>query len=155
MRMISSLCIALVLASACNDNAGKTNEDAKGHDTAAVGTDSLAKGTTTMAPPLVMASYSGSLPCADCEGQEVILTLLSDSTFQKRTLYMGKKSTGPGSNEFTDTGKWVMSGDTLLLEIKDAPGKYLKQAEDLVQLDIKGKRITGKLADKYVLKKTH
>lgn len=155
MRIISSLCIAVVLVSACNDNAGKTNEDAKTFDTAAINTDSLANASPTPAPPLVMASYSGLLPCADCEGQEVILTLLSDSSYQKRTLYMGKKSTGPGSNEFTDTGKWVMRGDTLLLDIKDAPGKYLKQDEQLVQLDMKGKRITGKLADKYVLKKTH
>ena len=68
---------------------------------------------------------------------------------------MGRKSAGPGSNEFTDTGKWVMKGDTLILDIKNAPGKYLKVSENLVQLDMKGKRIAGKLADKYVLKKTH
>lgn len=155
MRAISSLCIVVGLLAACNENAGKTNEEAKGHDTAAINSDSLASVTPTPAPPLVMASYTGVLPCADCEAQEVILSLLSDSSYQKRTLYMGRKSSGPGSNEFTDTGKWVMKGDTLILDIKDAPGKYLKQDENLVQLDKEGKRITGKLADKYVLKKTH
>lgn len=157
MRIISSLCIAVLLGSvACQDeNAGKTNEDAKGRDTAAVSADSLSKAMPTPAPPLVTASYSGVLPCADCESQEVILSLLSDSSYQKRTLYMGRKSSGPGSNELTDTGKYVMSGDTLILDSKDAPGKYVKQADNLVQLDKNGKRITGKLADKYVLKRTH
>ena len=153
MRIVSSLCIAVLLGAACNENAGKTNEEAKGFDTAAVKQDESA--TPTPAPPLVMASYSGVIPCADCEGQEVILSLLSDSSYQKRSLYMGRKSSGPGSNEFTDTGKFVMRGDTLILDSKDAPGKYLKQAESLVQLDMEGKRITGKLADKYVLKRTH
>lgn len=155
MRIISSLCILVLLAVACNDNAGKTNEDAKGRDTAASNVDSLANAAPTPAPPLVMASYTGLLPCADCEGQEVTLDLLSDSSYRKRNLYMGRKSTGPGSNEFTDTGKWVMRGDTLILDIKNAPGKYLKISENLVQLDMEGKRIAGKLADKYVLKKTH
>jgi hypothetical protein len=157
MRIISSLCIAVLVGGvACQDsNAGKTNEEAKGRDTAAISADSLSDAMPTPAPPLVTASYSGVLPCADCESQEVILSLLSDSSYQKRTLYMGRKSSGPGSNEFTDTGKYVMRGDTLILDIKDAPGKYVKQADNLVQLDKSGKRITGKLADKYVLKRTH
>lgn len=153
MRIISSLGIAVLLLTACIDNAGKTNEDAKSHDTLARVQSSDSIGTA--APPLVAASYSGVLPCADCEGQEVILTLLSDSSFRKRTLYVGKKATGPGSNEFTDTGKYVMRGDTLILELKNAPGKYVKEQENLVQLDMQGKRITGKLANKYVLKRTH
>lgn len=134
---------------------GKTNEEARGRDTAAVSADSLSGAMPAPAPPLITASYSGLLPCADCEGQEVILNLLSDSSYLKRTLYMGRKSSGPGSNEVTDTGKFVMSGDTLILDSKNAPGKYVKQADDLVQLDREGKRITGKLADKYVLKRTH
>jgi hypothetical protein len=157
MRIISSLCIAVIVGGiACQDsNVGKTNEDAKGRDTAAISSDSISGSMPTPAPPLVTASYSGVLPCADCESQEVILSLLSDSSYQKRTLYMGRKSSGPGSNELTDTGKYVMRGDTLILDIKDAPGKYVRQADNLVQLDRMGKRITGKLADKYVLKRTH
>ncbi|WP_276480117.1 copper resistance protein NlpE [Paraflavitalea pollutisoli] len=154
MKILSSLSIVALLAVSCADeNAGKTNEDAKGFDTAAKvqNPDSLA----TAAPPLISAVYSGVLPCADCEGQEVILTLMSDSSYRKRTLYAGKKASGPGSNEFTDTGKWVMQGDTLVLDIKNAPGRYVKEPESLIQLDQKGQRITGKLADKYVLKKTH
>lgn len=154
MKILSSLSIVALLAIACTDqHAGKTNEGTTGNDsaTAAKSPDSV----STPAPPLISAVYSGVLPCADCEGQEVILTLMSDSSYRKRTLYTGKKASGPGSNELTDTGKYVMRGDTLVLDIKNAPGQYVKEQEDLVQLDWNGKRITGKLADKYVLKKTH
>lgn len=154
MKILSSLSIVALLAISCADeNAGKTNEDAKGYDTAAKvqSPDSLA----TAAPPLIMSTYSGVLPCADCDGQEIILTLMSDSSYRKRTLYAGKKASGPGSNEFVDTGKWVMQGDTLVLDSKEAPGRYVKAQDDLIQLDKKGQRITGKLADKYVLKRTH
>lgn len=153
MRIISSLCIAVGLLAACNENAGKTNEEAKNFDTAAVKQNE--GNTPTAAPPLLMASYSGILPCADCEGQEITLDLLSDSSYRKRTLFMGKKSAGPGSNEWTDTGKWVMKGDTLVLDGKKAPGTYVKENDNLVQLDRESRRIKGKLADKYVLKKTH
>jgi len=146
------LCVAALLAAACNENTGKTNQESKTVDSASLkGQDSAG----TVAPPLVMASYSGVLPCADCEALEVTLTLNSDSSYRKRSLYMGRTSKGAGSNEFTDTGKWVMNGDTLLLDSKNAPGKYIKSDSGLVQLDMKGKRITGRLADKYVLKQTH
>jgi uncharacterized lipoprotein NlpE involved in copper resistance len=153
MKILSSLCVAVVLLAACNENAGTTNEDAKSFDTAAKVQN--ADSTITAAPPLVMAGYSGILPCADCEALEVTLSLFSDSSYQKKSLYMGRKSKGAGSNEFTDTGKWVMKGDTLLLDLRNAPGKYIKSDSGLVQLDMKGRRITGKLANKYVLKQTH
>ncbi len=149
MKVVSSLCMAVLILAACNENAGKTNEEAKGFDSAAVsqqGADSLA----TAAAPLLMASYTGSLPCADCDAQNVSIDLLSDSSYRKKTLYMGK-----AGKEIVDTGKWVMKGDTLLLDVKNAPGTYIKSDSGLVQLDMKGKRITGKLADKYVLKQTH
>jgi uncharacterized lipoprotein NlpE involved in copper resistance len=149
MKIVSSLCVAVLVLAACNENAGKTNEDAKSFDTAAVnkqGADSL----QTAAAPLLMASYTGSLPCADCEALNVSIDLLSDSSYRKKSIYMGK-----AGKEIVDTGKWVMKGDTLLLDVKNAPGIYIKSDSGLVQLDVKGKRITGKLADKYVLKQTH
>ena len=146
------MCISALLVAACNEHTGETNQESKTIDSASLKKSEAAE---TAAPPLVMASYSGALPCADCESQEVTLSLMSDSSYKKRSLYMGRKSTGAGSNELTDTGKWVMKGDTLLLDIKNAPGQYIKSDSGLVQLDMKGKRITGKLADKYVLKQTH
>lgn len=147
---MSSLCVATLLVAACNEHTGETNQESKTIDSAAAKKSESAE---TAAPPLVMASYSGVLPCADCESQEVTLTLMSDSSYRKRTLYI-RRNAGAGL-DLTDTGKWVMKGDTLLLDIKNAPGQYIKSGSILVQLDMKGKRITGKLADKYVLNQTH
>lgn len=144
--------VVTLLVTACNEHAGETNQESKTIDSAAL---KKSESMPTAAPPLIMAGYSGLLPCADCESLEVTLNLLSDSSYLRRSLYMGRKSTGAGSNEITDTGKWVMKGDTLLLDSKNAPGQYIKSNAGLVQLDKNGKRITGKLADKYVLKQTH
>jgi uncharacterized lipoprotein NlpE involved in copper resistance len=149
-KIISSLCISTLLVAACNEHTGETNQESKTIDSASLKKSEAAE---TFAPPLVMASYSGTLPCADCESQEVTLSLMSDSSYRKRTLYI-QRNVGAGV-DLTDTGKWVMKGDTLLLDIKNAPGQYIKSDSGLVQLDRKGKRITGKLADKYVLKQTH
>jgi uncharacterized lipoprotein NlpE involved in copper resistance len=151
-RIMSSLCVATLLVTACNEHTGETNQESKTIDSASL---KKSESMPTAAPPLIMAGYSGILPCADCESLEVTLNLLSDSSYIRRSLYMGRKSTGAGSNEITDTGKWVMKGDTLLLDSKNAPGQYIRSSSGLVQLDKKGKRITGKLADKYVLKQTH
>jgi uncharacterized lipoprotein NlpE involved in copper resistance len=99
-------------------------------------------------------SYSGYLPCADCDGVEVIINLFDDQTYERRDLYMGRKSTGPGSNEINTSGSWMMMGDTLHLSgIKDGPDKYIRSDSSLLQLDQEGKRIEGKLADKYILKR--
>jgi hypothetical protein len=44
--------------------------------------------------------------------------------------------------------------DTIhLAERKNAPSMFIRTDSSLIQLDMKGKRITGKLADKYILKK--
>lgn len=101
-----------------------------------------------------MVSYSGYLPCADCEGVEVILNLFDDQTYERRDLYMGRKSTGPGSNEINTTGSWMMMGDTVHLSgIKDGPDKYIRTDSSLLQLDLEGKKIEGQLADHYILKR--
>lgn len=159
-KALSSFCIGTLVLLACNDSATNPRDEASSQpteETASAATGGAAPGAQpTAAPPLVLASYSGTLPCADCEGIEVTLTLLSDSSFHKRNLYMGRKAEGPGSNEFNDTGKYVMKGDTMVLnDVKDAPNKYLKTDSGLVQLDLEGKRIRSKMANKYVLRKAY
>ena len=99
--------------------------------------------------------YTGILPCADCESVETSLSLYSDNRFQLHRLYYGRKSKGPGSNEMTDTGTWMAHGaDMIHLQgLKDQPSMYIRTDSSLIQLDMQGKRIEGKLADKYILKK--
>lgn len=97
-------------------------------------------------------TYKGILPCADCEGIETTITLTDDQTYTMQTKYLGKSD----AKYFDSKGKfnWDKAGQIITLEgIKDAPGKYFVGENTLTQLDMEGKRITGQLADKYILKK--
>jgi uncharacterized lipoprotein NlpE involved in copper resistance len=99
-------------------------------------------------------TYSGVIPCADCEGIESILSLKKDFTFTGRLLYMGRKSTGPGSNEISQSGSWMRHGNTIHLVEKSGGATYYQQTDSsLIQVDEKGERIGGSLADKFVLKR--
>lgn len=117
--------------------------------------DSVIADTVVAAPPVTAATYAGTLPCADCAGIQTELTLRSDSTWSMHIIYDKRPAKGPGSNEFNETGKWMMHGnDTLhLMGRTDAPSMYIKTDSSLIQLGMDGKKIEGKLAAKYVLKK--
>lgn len=94
-------------------------------------------------------TYTGKLPTASGEGMVVSITL-SDSSFVKVTEYVGKK------NKFEEKGKytWNKEGNTVTLEgVKDAPSKYFVGENTLTQLDMDGNKITGDMADMYILKK--
>ena len=98
--------------------------------------------------------YSGVLPCADCESVETSLALAADFTYTQRLLYYGRKSKGPGSNEYTDSGRWMKHADILHLLNANGSSTYYKQTDTaLLQVDEKGERLGGKLADKFVLRK--
>jgi uncharacterized lipoprotein NlpE involved in copper resistance len=152
LTMIKQLAIAgsfFLLASCGTDQKESQTEAA---------TDTVKTEVVTVAPtppPVTTEHYAGTLPCADCAGIQTELTLKSDSTWAMHIIYDKRPAKGPGSNEFSEEGKWMMHGaDTVhLMGRKEAPSMYLKTDSSLIQLDMKGKRIEGKLASKYVLKK--
>ncbi|KYP14267.1 copper resistance protein NlpE N-terminal domain-containing protein [Flavihumibacter sp. CACIAM 22H1] len=93
--------------------------------------------------------YTGTLPCADCEGIETTLQLMADKTYTLTRLYKGK------SNELiTSTGSftWDSRGTAIQLSGED-PGKYKVGENQLFQLDSEGKQVNGGLAGKYILRK--
>jgi uncharacterized lipoprotein NlpE involved in copper resistance len=96
--------------------------------------------------------YTGTLPCADCEGIKTMLQLNQDETYVLKTKYLGKSD-----EVFTTTGTftWNAGGGTIRLAglDGDAPGLYQVGENALFHLDKDGKRITGDLADKYRLNK--
>lgn len=98
----------------------------------------------------VVGIYKGVLPCADCEGMETMIELKSDSTYSRVIKYLGKKE-----NSFTASGMWNwISGSTISLgSIKEGPHQYFVAEGKLIQLNMSGNRITGKLATKYELRK--
>lgn len=94
-------------------------------------------------------TYKGVLPTASGEGMDVTI-VLTDDTFTKTTAYIGKKNSTiveKGSYE------WNEAGNTITLKGLEAPNQYFVGENTLTSLDISGNKITGSLADKYVLTK--
>ncbi|PKP25542.1 MAG: copper resistance protein NlpE [Bacteroidetes bacterium HGW-Bacteroidetes-2] len=95
-------------------------------------------------------TYSGILPCADCEGMETLLKLESD-VYVLKTKQIGKDNAyleQTGNLTWSDDGKMVILGGKEI-----GPFMYMVEENRLIQLDLNGKKIIGDLADKYVLKK--
>jgi copper homeostasis protein (lipoprotein) len=99
----------------------------------------------------IEGTYKGNLPCADCEGIETEITLNKDLTFVKRSKYLGKDN-----KVFEESGSysWNQAGNTITLSsIKNAPNQYFVGENIIQQLDMEGRKITGDLAEKYILTK--
>ena len=99
----------------------------------------------------VAGEYKGTLPCADCEGIDIKITLTKDKSYVKQTKYLGKDG-----RVFEEKGyyTWNSDGNTITLSgIKNAPNQYFVGENELIQLDMQRNQIIGDLADKYVLRK--
>ncbi len=92
--------------------------------------------------------YQGVLPCADCEGIQTTLLLKENNHYKLGIEYLGAKE------EYTseDSGKfsWNDAGQVITLDNGD---QYFVGENRLLRLDQEGKKVTGKLADRYVLSK--
>jgi heat shock protein HslJ len=96
-------------------------------------------------------TYKGILPCADCEGLEMIICLNENNTYAIQSQYLGK-----GNKIFEQHGTftWNKTGSVVIFEgIDNAPNQYAVEKNTLTQLDLEGKLITGNLANKYRLTK--
>jgi uncharacterized lipoprotein NlpE involved in copper resistance len=95
--------------------------------------------------------YTGTIPSASGTGINVRLMLNRDQSFALRYEYLDRPS---NAYNWTGSFQWDDKGNTVILNINDEVPPYYKVAENkLIQLDMKGKQITGNLADNYVLKK--
>ena len=94
-------------------------------------------------------TYFGVLPCADCEGIKIQIVLSEDLTFILKNQYIGKSD-----SVFHETGKFIWN-DTGSAVTLDNPNRQIYQVGEnvLFHLDKNGKRITGDLANKYLLEK--
>jgi len=94
-------------------------------------------------------AYRGVLPCADCSGIETVVLLGSDGTYRTRRKYLGKND-----RVFSDQGRftWNEAGDTVTF-MGEEPLRYFVGENRLTRLALDGARITGPLAEHYVLTK--
>jgi len=98
-------------------------------------------------------TYRDTLPCADCEGILTEIVLNSDLSYKMGTSYLGKNG-----KIFRLEGKfnWSKDESTIILNGVDATkesNQYKVGENKLIKLDMNGKAITGKLAEKYVIQK--
>ena len=92
-------------------------------------------------------AYRGVLPCADCQGIETVVILKSDGTFTKHFKYLGK-----GDEVISKEGRftWNAAGSIVTLA---GDAQYLVGENHLTHLARDGSRVTGALADRYILAK--
>lgn len=96
--------------------------------------------------------YNGFTPCADCVGVKTSLALNANNTYILITQYAGKSP-----RDFTEKGKFTWSEDNSKIVLTPRDGSttrhYLIGENMLIQLDSNGNRISGKDADRYVLRR--
>lgn len=97
--------------------------------------------------------YYGFLPCDDCKGVKTTLALNKNGSYLLITQYVGKSE-----REFVEKGKFTPGdkSNVLVLTARDnsTARQYVVDENMLIELDNKGNRIAGKLADRYILRRT-
>lgn len=93
-------------------------------------------------------AYRGKLPCADCDGIETAIVLVNDGRYRMWYRYLGKSDKViPEQGQFS----WNDTGSTITL--LDSHVQYFVGENQLIRLAQDGSRITGALAEAYVLTK--
>jgi len=93
-------------------------------------------------------AYQGTLPCADCPGIDYQLSLHEDQRYQELMVYRDRNE----GQAIIDTGMWKMENDTIIELAGQQPQQFLFEDGKLYHLDREGHRVTGALADNYILR---
>lgn len=96
-------------------------------------------------------TYSGTVPCADCEGIATSITLDRSGGYTMKTQYLGRST-----EVYTAKGvfEWEADGNRIRLQgVDGGAARYHVGEGQLFQLDQQGERITGELAGNYILRK--
>lgn len=96
----------------------------------------------------IIGTYSGNLPCVDCDAIKTVLQLNRDYSYKLVYFYEGKSN-----DAFVKEGSWELDKNKLILNGIDYAYKVVR--EGLYQLDLSGNEITGDLADNYQLAKVN
>lgn len=96
--------------------------------------------------PALPVSFSGTLPCADCAGIRTTLTLLPDSTYRLRRVYLDR-GTAHGDTLFVALGRWQQAADDrVALSGADGVEQFrLRSTDTLRMLDRSGTDIVSDL----------
>ena len=95
-------------------------------------------------------TYKGTIPAASSPGIRVEMTLNTDSTYKVIYEYIDR---GNDAVVYIGYFAWNRAGNMITLNSKEIPVFYTVEENRLIQLDMNRKKITGELADLYILKK--
>ena len=99
---------------------------------------------STLTPPV---TFIGDIPCADCSGQRVVVSLRPDGIFLSRQTYIGVA--GAKDEHVYDLGRWVVSQDgarLLLQSGTEAPRQFaITGSSGLRMLTNEGNEIQSRL----------
>jgi len=95
-------------------------------------------------------SYSGVVPCASCPGIETRITLHAAGTFDRSMLFIDES---PIPNTDSGTFTWDVAGSKVTIGEGNDAQQYQVGENRLFHLDRSGERISGDLANQYVLEK--
>ncbi|MBS1629036.1 MAG: META domain-containing protein [Bacteroidetes bacterium] len=104
-------------------------------------------------PSSLSGVYTGTLPCADCEGIQTMIKLKKDGSYEREMDYLGK-SVRP----LRDSGRvqfGPQNGQIELCEKNNPASKepFSVQGNSLTQLNGDGKPVTGPLASHFIFHK--
>lgn len=96
-------------------------------------------------------TYNGTLPCGSCNAIKMTINLYYDGTYEQTNVYQqgGKSEAVITSGTFT----WNEDGNTITLINAEKPNQFFVGENYLTKLDMNGDRITGDLAEKYILRR--
>ncbi|MCH7314362.1 copper resistance protein NlpE [Acinetobacter sp. ANC 3882] len=152
-KSLIAISLASIFLVACNKAETPKTDEQTPPATSTEATSEVVDGAHTAENSLDWnGTYTGVVPCADCEGIKTELELNQDKTFELKETYLGK---GDGK-AFESKGSFNFdSQNTSIIELDKAGDgrKYFVAEGYLKALDTEGKEITGELAEKYELKK--
>lgn len=144
----SALVIAMLVTFSCNSDKKQTTQDSEIESTEM---NMPITGNNSQNALDWDGVYQGTIPCADCEGIATVIILNQNLSYMHKTKYLGKNDS---IYENSGLFKWDASGSNITLTNTDNTSVQFKVVENqLFMLDQKGNRITGDLAEKYILKK--
>ncbi len=96
--------------------------------------------------------YRGVLPCADCPGIKYTVFINRNGTFRSVMDYLERDTKVESAGNYT----WDKAGRIITLKAdKESPVKFFVGENSLTQLDADGERITGDLANNFILTKAN
>lgn len=149
---ILTLVISTILIASCNKKSDETKIETTATETEIKTDSTIAVGDNSQNSLDWNGTYKGTIPCADCEGIAMEITLNKDLTYTSKSVYLGK-----GKNEFKENGtfSWNKEGSGITTVSENKTTSMYKVGENkLILLNSEGKENSdSKMANMYVLNK--